>query len=50
MDRDEAAAASAAYGAVEHRLRTVKARYHPDNVFRLNQNITPGEQPPGDAA
>jgi FAD/FMN-containing dehydrogenase len=50
MDRDEPAAAGAAYGATEHRLRAVKAVYDPDNVFRLNQNITPAELPHGDAA
>jgi hypothetical protein len=50
MDRDEPAAAGAAYGATEHRLRAVKAVYDPDNVFRLNQNIAPGELPHGDAA
>ena len=43
MDRDEPAAAGAAYGATEHRLRAVKAVYDPDNVFRLNQNVTPLE-------
>jgi hypothetical protein len=41
MDRDEHAAAGAAYGATEQRLRAVKAVYDPDNVFRLNQNVTP---------
>ncbi len=41
MDRDEPAAAGAAYGATEQRLRAVKAVYDPDNVFRLNQNVTP---------
>jgi hypothetical protein len=50
MDRDEPAAAGAAYGATEHRLRTVKTVYDPDNVFRLNQNIAPAGLPHGDAA
>jgi FAD/FMN-containing dehydrogenase len=41
MDRDEDAAVSAAYGSTLQRLRTVKRRYDPHNVFRLNQNIAP---------
>lgn len=41
MDEDENAAVSAAYGSTLHRLQTVKRRYDPDNVFRLNQNIVP---------
>ena len=48
MDADEDRAVSAAYGSTLHRLQTVKRRYDPDNVFRLNQNITPGEREPGD--
>ena len=32
----------AAYpGPTWDRLRTIKARYDPDNLFRLNQNIPP---------
>ncbi len=42
MDADEDAAVSAAYGSILQRLQTVKRRYDPDNVFRLNQNIAPG--------
>jgi FAD/FMN-containing dehydrogenase len=40
---DEAAAASAdtAYGANMARLRSIKAKYDPQNLFRVNANITP---------
>jgi len=38
-ERDEAT--SAAYGPNNRRLQQIKARYDPDNLFRVNQNITP---------
>jgi len=41
MGDDEARAASVAYGSTLSRLREIKAKYDPDNVFRLNQNIEP---------
>jgi len=32
-----------AYGAKKYdRLKTLKRRYDPDNLFHLNQNIPPG--------
>jgi FAD/FMN-containing dehydrogenase len=37
----DAAAVSAAFGPNWKRLREVKRKYDPDNVFHLNQNIKP---------
>ena len=34
-------AVAAAFGANAERLRTIKRKYDPDNVFHLNQNIKP---------
>ena len=38
---DDAARTAAAYGANYARLQQVKAAYDPDNLFRVNRNITP---------
>jgi FAD/FMN-containing dehydrogenase len=41
MGDDEDDTAAGAYGATLARLQQVKAAYDPDNVFHLNQNVTP---------
>ena len=38
---DDTAWVQAAYGPCWDRLQKVKRAYDPQNVFRLNQNITP---------
>lgn len=41
LSEDEDDRTKDAYGANLERLREIKARYDPDNFFRLNQNIPP---------
>ena len=41
MDDDETDSAARAYGATLERLAGIKRAYDPENVFSLNQNITP---------
>ncbi|HEY5200993.1 MAG TPA: FAD-binding oxidoreductase [Acidothermaceae bacterium] len=41
MDGDETSSDQVAYGSTLRRLQAIKAVYDPENIFRLNQNITP---------
>jgi FAD/FMN-containing dehydrogenase len=41
MDDEAPARVQATYGPNHERLRQVKAKYDPDNVFHVNQNIVP---------
>jgi len=41
MTEDEGDRVNAAYGANFSRLRDIKRRYDPENIFHLNQNINP---------
>lgn len=48
MTGDEAARVASAYGENYERLREVKRRYDPDNLFRMNHNVEPaGGRPIG---
>ena len=40
---------TSAYGSNFTRLALIKAKYDPKNLFRVNQNITPANQPSPDA-
>jgi hypothetical protein len=41
LAEDDAARTAGAYRSNYQRLRDVKARYDPDNLFRMNRNIPP---------
>ncbi len=43
LDQDEGGRVEAAYGSNFSRMVEVKKRWDPDNLFRMNQNISPGE-------
>jgi FAD/FMN-containing dehydrogenase len=49
MDSDDAARAPENYGGSYERLRAVKAEYDPNNLFHLNQNVTPAKGGSGEA-
>ena len=46
MDRDESDRVTEAYDPAHYaRLVEIKRRYDPDNLFRMNQNISPQDSP-----
>jgi FAD/FMN-containing dehydrogenase len=47
-DEGEARIRAAYPGTTWDRLRAIKARYDPTNLFRLNQNIPPASEAPGE--
>ena len=40
-DDEMSEGAASAYGSNQARLKEIKRKYDPDNVFHLNQNISP---------
>ena len=45
MTEDEAERAAASHGTNYRRLQTVKQRFDPGNLFRMNLNISPAAAP-----
>ena len=43
-DDEGGGSVAAAYGSNYARLQEIKARYDPENIFRMNQNIQPRAQ------
>ena len=41
LDHDEADAAAIAYGPNYARLRDLKAKFDPENIFHINVNVRP---------
>ena len=44
LDQDDGADLSGPYGANYARLAQIKAKWDPENVFHLNQNIQPATE------
>jgi FAD/FMN-containing dehydrogenase len=47
LTEDEASRVASAYGGNYERLREVKARFDPDNLFRMNHNVPPATRAGG---
>jgi FAD/FMN-containing dehydrogenase len=43
MSADDQDRAPSNYGENYRRLREIKAKYDPNNLFRLNQNVLPAD-------
>ena len=43
LTEDEGERVAASYGANHSRLQALKRRFDPDNLFRMNLNIVPGD-------